>query len=342
MKTQQLKHGGSLISELTSRGINQDDFEDWLDLSTGISPFSYPIPPLTNKVWRELPQIDNEFNQIVSEHYGSSDFLVTAGSQAIIKLLPELIVSEKNETRVFIPKVGYKEHLKAWVRQEVEIESYQELPALDALQKNDVLVIINPNNPSGEFYSKQLLLDYAEKLGALNGHLIVDEAFIEAQKNTSSVILKTMPKSLIVFRSIGKFFGLAGLRAGFVFAHSSILEKISLELGPWTVNGPALEVIKKALSDEQWHSEQLERINTVFLSLEELLTEYFPESRQTGCALFITLYLENASEIFEALFEQKVYVRLCDEGDSLRFGLPDNNGMEKLKSAFNAIFRGLK
>ncbi len=337
MDTRQLKHGGNLIFELNARGIRCDNYESWLDLSTGVSPFSYPIPKISEKAWRELPQIDDEFYQIVSKYYGSNDFLVTAGSQAIIKLLPELIISRKAQHRVFIPRVGYKEHLKAWQRHEVKIESYHKLPDLESLEKNDVLVVINPNNPTGEFYSKQLLFEYADRLESLNGLLVVDEAFIEARNRNESVIQKTMSKSLVVFRSIGKFFGLAGVRAGFVFAQPVLLEKVALEFGPWTVNGPALELLKSALSDKQWQIEQFNRINSTCLKLEWLLKEYFPTNRLAASALFITLHLENAKEIFEALLDQRVYVRLCDEGDSLRFGLPDGDGLNKLKLALEAI-----
>ena len=55
-----------------------------------------------------------------------------------------------------------------------------------------------------------------------------------------------------------------------------------------------------------------------------------------GTDLFIAVKMPNAMPLFDALCRQKIYVRLCDEGDSLRFGIPDEAGLQQLATAFRS------
>ncbi|MBS7676289.1 aminotransferase class I/II-fold pyridoxal phosphate-dependent enzyme, partial [Vibrio cholerae] len=83
---------------------------------------------------------------------------------------------------------------------------------LDSL---DVLVVVNPNNPTGLSLSPQRLLDWHSRLAQRGGWLVVDEAFIDVTPDLS-LASHADQVGLIVLRSFGKFFGLAGVRLGFV------------------------------------------------------------------------------------------------------------------------------
>ncbi len=337
LENNKIVHGGRLLAFAESLGL---DDNDWLDLSTGISPFQYPIPQLASETWRELPQISNSFNESVTQYYGSNQFVVGAGSQQLIALMPEILNQQsQNIKRVFIPQVGYKSHQVAWSSQQVEIVLYTKLPKRSDLKEGDCLVIINPNNPSGIFYSKHCLSDYAKYLDKINGYLIVDEAFIDVVDKSTSLINKTMPASLIVFRSIGKFFGLAGLRVGFVFANIDILKYIKNKIEPWQVNGPALAITELALNDIVWQKNQKIQLTKQASSLKALLEKYFPAKTIKGCDLFLTLSLDNANEIYMELAQHKIYVRLCDENDAIRFGVPNNTDLARLEKTFKFLFK---
>ncbi|WP_196140987.1 threonine-phosphate decarboxylase [Aliikangiella sp. G2MR2-5] len=336
-----LTHGGQLSNVAAAFGLDE---EGWLDLSTGISPYPFPypepIPSIADNLFRDLPQVSAEFCFAASNYYGTKDLLVTAGSQPVIAALPSLLLDENSSARIFIPEIGYKEHEFAWKKASVEVCFYRSLPSIEQLQEKDLVLVINPNNPGCDFYEPELLEEYLRRLGKLNGKLIVDEAFIDARvEEGHSMIRAHMPEALVVLRSVGKFFGLAGLRVGFVAANRSLLQKINELLGPWSVNGPALKICELALTNREWQVSQRKRIRTQREKLIAILTQYFASENIRHGELFVTVKMEvdKAAWIFEALAKQKIYIRLCDEKDCVRFGLATDVELQRLEKALSDI-----
>ena len=338
---QQLCHGGQLEKQMTKYGIAR---EDWLDLSTGISPFSYPTSNIPSDHWHRLPEMSLSFKETVRSYYGTSQFIACSGSQAAIQVIPELwkrfytLKSQSNSNSnserssfplVWLPKIGYKEHQKSWQKYGFPIALYSELPDEGLLGNNSVLVVINPNNPTGHVYDSDTLLKRAEYLQQNSGLFIVDEAFIETSQTSSVTAHAERFDNVIILRSLGKYFGLAGARLGFVFASAQWLKALDTKLGEWPITGPTLYIAEKALSDKQWQKEQTRRLCEQSEKLHFLLHLVF-KIRPTGNMLFQTIVLPNAPEVFETLCRQGIYLRLTDDSSALRFGIPDDTGYDRL------------
>jgi cobalamin biosynthetic protein CobC len=191
-----------------------------------------------------------------------------------------------------------------------------------AVDNIDVLVLVHPNNPTGETFKVDELLHWHNKLAAKGGWLIVDEAFMDATPEFSLGAYSSR-EGLIVLRSLGKFFGLAGARVGCVCASPDLLNSLHAQIGPWTVNGPARWIATHALQDRQWQVATRSQLNDHERRLNELLCSHglVPDG---GCVLFKWVKTASATSIYEALAKQGVLCRLFEKPCSLRFGLPAN------------------
>ncbi|CCO48071.1 putative threonine-phosphate decarboxylase [Vibrio nigripulchritudo SOn1] len=320
-----IHHGGKLLEMADKYGIPS---EEWLDLSTGISPFTYPVGDIPNAVWNRLPEEQDGLLEAAQAYYGSMSCLPIAGSQAGIQTVPQILAANhpKSESlTVLLPAVGYKEHQHAWQQLEkagrVSVEFYLNEPTKLQIKSADVLVVINPNNPSTVKFRSETLKQWLADMPD-NSTLIVDEAFMDITQEQSILRFypQGVPDNLVVFRSLGKFFGLAGLRVGFLFASESNIRSVQEILGPWSVSSPARFAAKKALLDLEWQAENRTRLLEMGKRMKSLLTRYFDSV--DGRTLFYTAMNDRAPELFERLAEQGVLVRLCDEKNALRFGLP--------------------
>lgn len=353
--SKQLSHGGELEKFSKRYAIAVDD---WLDLSTGISPFSYPIPPIPVNIWQRLPEQTDAFTQVVSDYYQTKHWLVCSGSQSAIQNLPKLWFNKcQRASDIWVPKVGYKEHEKAW--KDISLYShtpnkrihnssiqnnviqYEELPSFEDLTENCAVIIINPNNPTGKSYTKQVLLDLASNLEAKNGLLVVDEAFIDFEKEKSLYQEVRHFSNFIILRSLGKFFGLAGLRVGFILSTQDWLDDFNRELGIWSVTGPSLYVAEQALRDIEWQKVQKQRLASQSSRLGTLLEGCF-KTLVKGTTLFKSVELDYASDVHHQLCRQGILVRLSDEKDRLRFGIPDELGYQRLFDVLTQLKNTLK
>ena len=79
-----IRHGGNLREAARRYGIA---LGDWLDLSTGINPRAYPVPPVPIDAWRRLPEDADGLAELAAHHYGAPGALPVAGSQAAIRAL---------------------------------------------------------------------------------------------------------------------------------------------------------------------------------------------------------------------------------------------------------------
>lgn len=301
-----LEHGGRLREASKRYGIAVDS---WLDLSTGINPRGYPAPSIPVESWHRLPEEGDGLEEAAITHYRTKDILPVCGSQAAIQCLPRL----REHSRVGVLFPGYMEHEHAWKT------SGHEVTRMAKMEDNgfDVILLSNPNNPTGEEFSKERLMEIHENLSVKGGWLVVDEAFIEGS-NAESLISPEMPEGLIVLRSFGKFFGLPGARVGFVAANGRILSPLRDLLGPWTIPGPSRIVAAKALEDKAWQSETRTEMALQGKRLERLLLDSGLPSE--GCWLFRYVRMENAKDLHECLASKGILTRLLGEG--LRFGLP--------------------
>ncbi|MFM0427712.1 threonine-phosphate decarboxylase CobD [Paraburkholderia aspalathi] len=307
-------HGGNLHEAAERYGI---PYAQWLDLSTGINPHGYPVPPVPADAWRRLPDDGDDFAACAARYYGAPDaahVLPVAGSQAAIRALPVLLP----RARVGIAPLTYSEYAPAFERAGHEVVpldvSWDTLP--DALTH---VVVVNPNNPTAEHLNADKLLRWHKQLIARGGTLLIDEAFADTMPS-ASLAASTHRDGLIVLRSPGKFFGLAGVRAGFVLGAPSLLDALRLTLGAWTVSGPARHAVKAAFEDTAWQQQMRTLLDAESARLVSLLQAHGFATHSTP--LFAWTADERAAALHEALAQRGVWTRLFTATGSVRFGLP--------------------
>ena len=308
-----LEHGGRLRKAAMQYGIAQ---EDWLDLSSGLAPWPWPIPPIPLRAWARLPETDDGLEQAACDYYGAAQVLPVPGSQAAIQLLPRL----RRAGKVGVLSPCYAEHAEAWRRAGYIVREVLEQEVDFFLDSLDVLVVVNPNNPTGLSLTPQRLLDWHARLAERGGWLVVDEAFMD---NTPHLSLASQANQvgLIVLRSFGKFFGLAGVRLGFVLAERKLLKLLAEQVGPWAVSGPTRELGQVCLRDSAGHTYQRQRCEDASQRLFRLLEQYGLRP-QGGCALFQWLISDHAEQLHEFMAQRGILLRLFVHDSSLRFGLP--------------------
>ncbi|WP_211315216.1 threonine-phosphate decarboxylase CobD [Photobacterium lipolyticum] len=335
-----LEHGGNLLKFAQQY---QRPVAEWLDLSTGVSPFTYPCPPVPFDAWNRLPELNDGLEQAAAEYYGCGSLLAVAGSQAAIMALPDAIAAQRGRLGVIaLPRVGYKEHQHAWQNYsgadgvKWQIEYYDDIPSTSLLARSDVVVCINPNNPTGVRLPLEQLRQWQQQLQQRQGMLIVDEAFIDCTPE-QSLLTQPLDDNVIVLRSIGKFFGLAGARVGFLFGQQGLLDSIAQKLGPWTIPGPSRWITREGLLDSTWQQQMRQCLAEQSSRLRTLLTHCFA-GKISGTELFQTVALPDAPMIHHQLCQHAILTRLCDEQDALRFGLPSNElEWKKLELALSKI-----
>jgi cobalamin biosynthetic protein CobC len=309
-----LEHGGRLLQAAQRYGIPR---ERWLDLSTGINPIAWQSAAAPVSSWNRLPEEEDGLGVAAATYYGANALLPVCGSQAAIQALPRL---RARRSRVGVPELGYNEHAHRWQQAGHEVVPLPIGSFQSTLGDLDVLVVSNPNNPTGERITAEQLLEWHARLSSRGGWLVVDEAFGDATPE-NSVARFTDREGLIVLRSLGKFFGLAGARVGFVLAQDRTVRTLSEWLGPWSVAGPSRWVARAALEDRDWQLTTRARLRSDSQRLADVLAGNGLQATG-GCDLFQWVKTDRALQIQDALAHKGILTRYFASVPSLRFGLP--------------------
>lgn len=322
------EHGGNL--SWASQAFNREP-SDWIDLSTGISPWAWNVPTIPDRIWRDLPGSDKHLLQSAAKYFGCSEnqLFPAPGSQYFVTQLPKCLAPGS----VAIPKVGYQEHRIAWLQAGHDVKFYENIAALDLLVETktvNYIVVINPNNPSAEMVERKHLLALAERINNYSQErnqdsaLVVDEAFIDLWPKCS-LAPNCHNDNILVLRSMGKYFGLAGIRLGFLLASPKWRSKLSSLNITWQINHPAMYIGALALDDLEWVNMQRQRILDQSNIMHQMLRERYQSVRSVG--LFLSVFGKKTSlfDDFLRLAQQGILTRFVDlDGDQamLRFGLP--------------------
>lgn len=326
-----LDHGGRLRAAAQRYGI---PLADWLDLSTGIAPYGWPLPAIPEDAWRRLPEVEDNLEAVARDYYGVPALLPVAGSQAAIQALPRL----RRGARVGIVSPAFAEHAAAWRREGHLVQELGEGAVERSLERLDVLLVVSPNNPSGRLIERERLLAWHARLAGRGGWLLVDEAFMDCTPE-HSLAADSQRAGLIVLRSFGKFFGLAGMRLGFVLAEAGLLERLDELLGPWAVGGPTRAVAGTLLADGEGQRRQRERLRADGLRLAVLLSAH-GLAPAGGTALFQLVAHQQAVGLHGYFARRGILLRLFAETRCLRFGLPaDEAGWQRLEQALREMPR---
>lgn len=303
-------HGGNLDAAMARFGGAR---AEWLDLSTGINPRPYPLPAIPAAAWSALPtgeEID-ALSRAAAQAYRSASLpLPVAGAQAAIQLVPHL--APAGVARVLEPT--YNEHAAALRTAGWRVGGAADLAALAGA---DLAVVVNPNNPDGRRHDPAVLRDLAATVGLL----IVDESFADPHPELS--LAGAGIENAIVLGSFGKFYGLAGLRLGFVVAADRHRGALAALAGPWAVSGPAIAIGRAALADHAWRERTIARLARGAARLDDLARA--AGWRVIGGTSLFRLYdAGSAAAAQERLAVARIWSRRFPYSESwLRLGLPD-------------------
>ncbi|MCV9942330.1 MULTISPECIES: threonine-phosphate decarboxylase CobD [Rhizobium] len=331
-----IAHGGGITAAAAIFGGRLDD---WLDLSTGINPCPVALPDIPARAWHRLPDrhLVDEARRAARDHYGSGEILPlpVPGTQSVIQLLPRLIEAGRGTTtdkRVAVAVVSptYGEYAQAFTSAGFAVDAVGDVAAVRA--EHLLAVVVNPNNPDGRASPAETLIALHDRMKAAGGLLVVDEAFGDTDPALSLAARVQELSNLIIFRSFGKFFGLAGLRLGFAIARDDILARFEDWLGPWAVSGPALSIAGSLLRSDV--APIRSRINERCAGLHAVL-KGAGLRMAGGTALFTLVADARAGDIYTHLCRHHILVRKFDYAPEwLRFGLtPDVAADRRLSQA---------
>jgi cobalamin biosynthesis protein CobC len=330
-----LPHGGDLTA---ARRQFPNVPEPFIDLSTGINPHSYPLPQLSPDLFARLPQRSALDGLIAAaaKAYGapSPDHVMAApGTQILLPAVAALM--PPGRTKVLGPT--YAEHMRVAA---LVGHSAMEVGDIGQLEDADLAVVVNPNNPDGRLVTKDALLALAHALRSRGGLLVVDEAFMDVASPDASLAGELVHGNIVVLRSFGKFYGLAGVRLGFALAAPDVAARLAAWLGPWAVGGPAIAIGEAALADVAWAQATRDTLRRESQRLDEMLSKAGLHV-VGGTSLFRLVQTPAASELFHHLGRAGILVRRFTEQPAwLRFGLPDGeDAWMRLRAALAAFSR---
>lgn len=173
------------------------------------------------------------------------------------------------------------------------------------LRKGDLLIICNPNNPTGDIFPKEEIIGLIKE----DVFVLVDEAFMDFSERDESVIgLMEKYENLFVLKSFTKIFSIAGLRVGVLFGKKNIIEGIKERLPLWNVNGIAIEVTKNLLKDKE-----IIKKTKKFIKKEKsfLIDEFkkLPVKYFDSYANFLLLKIDNKKSFIDFAYKKSISVR---------------------------------
>ncbi len=301
-------HGGNIDGAMARFGG-----ADWIDLSTGINRVPYPVPPLAPGDWTMLPTASAKAALLdaAGTAYGTTaPMLAVAGAQAAIQMIPRL--GQPGRARVLGPT--YNEHAAALRAAGWQVH---QVARLGQLAGADLAVVVNPNNPDGQCHAPADLLALAGQVG----RLVVDESFADPCPDLS-LAPGAGQAGLLILRSFGKFYGLAGVRLGFVIGAAADIAALDEMAGPWPVNGAALRIGGVALADGAWAEATTTRLRAEGETADALALAAGWQVAG-GCELFRLYETPDAAQAQERLARQRIWSRIFPWSNRwLRLGLP--------------------
>ena len=318
-----MQHGGDIELAVKKYGGAR---ENWIDLSTGINGASYPWQQNIGVELRNLPsnKLLVNLEEAASTAYKVAENTETAavsGAQQIINLLP---ICLKSYNSVAILGPTYNEYEKTFKNSGIKTQTVSQVSGLSS---SDIAIIVNPNNPTGKVIADETLDELSKKVRIL----IIDESFkMFSSRRTQKF------NNIIQINSLGKFFGLAGVRLGFVSGPSDFIKTVKAILGPWPVSTLAAEIGIVALNDKVWISEMEKKLvtesNTLYEACSSKNWELIGKT-----SLFHTYATSSCLEVEKQFAAHGVWIRTFDYSTTwVRLGIPTSeNEWTRVKRALN-------
>jgi threonine-phosphate decarboxylase len=256
-------HGGDVYQLARSLGI---ELTDLLDFSANINPLGFP-PGLGGAVQEAMREIVHYPDRrclalrqdlAVYHHLTPEKILVGNGSTELLYLLARVLKPRRG--LVVIPAFSEYEHALTVAGVPVAFQATTEahnfaLHEVFQAQAGDLVFLAHPASPSGVLLNPELLLKVAADLDAAGAYLLLDEAFIDFVEEASfKSHLSRFPR-LMILRSFTKFFGIPGMRLGFLLGAPELVARLAGEQEPWSVNTMAQVMGRACLADQEYRAQ---------------------------------------------------------------------------------------
>ena len=324
------RHGGRLREAMAAHPHAP---RPWLDLSTGINPEPWPGPRAPPDALARLPDPQDlaDLEVAAASAFGVDDpdrVVAVPGAEAALRLLPVLVGS--GDVALLAPIYGG--HLETWAAASPRLIRTLDDPAV---QRADVLALVNPNNPDGRRIARERLASVAVERSDRGLWTIVDESFVEIAPELSVADLEI--DRLVTLRSFGKFYGLPGARLGFLIGSNIFSRNVRVLLGDWPIGADALALGLGAYADKAWRVSTRAKLAARALEVDAALAEVgLPVVG--GCDLFRLVEVADAHALFARLCAQGVLSRpFVDRSDRLRIGLPSSNEFNRFRRSLQAV-----
>ncbi|WP_432665702.1 threonine-phosphate decarboxylase CobD [Wukongibacter baidiensis] len=354
------KHGGNIYEIAKQYGIDENEI---LDYSANINPLGIPSK-FKETIISRIDVIENypdpDYKDLVSAiaRYNDIDekFIIPGnGATEIIFQIAQAV--KPNKSLLLAPT--FLEYERALRRVGSEIEYYFlkenddfRINKKDFLEKLnddiDLVVICNPNNPTGQITSKKVLFEILNECKNKDIKLMLDEAFIEFLDNEDENSLMEYLKdydNLFIIKALTKFFAIPGLRLGYgLMSNPKIRESIINRKEPWTINGFAAISGEVLLGDKDYINRSKEFFKTERKYMYERLKEikgikaYEPYANY----VFFKLMNEKIMDLRTALIREKILIRQCDnyvnlDNNFFRVAIKDRKSNERLIKALREV-----
>lgn len=321
-----LPHGGNIYHYARKFGIPEADF---LDFSASINPLG-PSPMAVKALREAVPSLVNypdpasgTLVSAISGRFGipADAILPGNGSTELIYLLPRAL----KPARALLPVPSFSDYERALKLAGCGVTHFPLraaegfVPDTDrltaSLPGHDMLFLCNPNNPTGVLLDRDALLHIFKAAKRSKTFVVLDEAFIEYAPGSSVLEYAARHKGVAVLRNFTKFYGMPGLRGGWLAAHPDAVKRLAASREPWSVNTLAGRAAAASLADRAYEEKSLALVEKEKAHLFRELSRIPGISPYPPSVNFIFARLDypgaDADTLAEALASKGILIRSC-------------------------------
>jgi threonine-phosphate decarboxylase len=322
-------HGGNVHKVAREQGIPIDRI---VDFSASINPLGPPIVGL-RAIRSALKQIVHypdpdcwKLRQELAQQCGihSDMILVGNGSTDLIHLLPRAFTMKS----ALIMGPTFEEYARALIaagssvhyvhaRREEGFRPPVEKVLRQLSSKRtrfDAVFLCNPNNPTGQVVSRQIVRELVEVVDRQEGWFIVDEAFIDFCPKQSVVSMLSAHPRMIVLRSLTKFYALPGLRIGYLVGACKVVDRLKGLQPSWSVNSLAQAAFHTVLRNHAYGTQSRDFMKHERSRFMHGLRSLFGVRVYASAANFVLIEVPAwtcAGEVTDRLASERLLVRNC-------------------------------
>lgn len=351
-------HGGNVFRVAKQMGIPANKI---IDFSANINPLGFPN--IVRRVIEEhiddivhYPDMEqSEIKRSAAKYYNTAVENIIPGNGSVE--LINIILETLKPSKVLIPSPTFSEYARLANNRNIDIQLLDitqndfkfDKKLFNKIQKsittNTLLMICNPNNPTGNLIAKKDLEYVLEELKKTDSFMLVDEAFMDFVEEPQSMV-KSINKNdnLIILKSLTKFFAVPGIRIGFALSNEELINRMNKLKDPWNVNTFAGLIVNVVLEEDNYIQTTRKFINTekdfLWKRLDEVETLY-PFYPSANFILVRSDFIK-APEMAQELRKKGILIRQCQNFDFLdesffRVAVKDRKSNEALFSAIKTV-----